>query len=93
MARLRYYDHESREIGVDDNAARWCTAEWDCERCGAVVVRHRRGPGDTSCDECGAWYNASGQRLRDDWMNNRSNWDESVSDMDGFEESQLRYER
>lgn len=64
---------------------------WDCENCDSEVRRYR-GQSDVSC-HCGAQYNASGQRLRDDWRNNRSNWDEDVSDMDGFEESQLRYER
>jgi len=51
-----------------------------CEQCSDTVYLH----GDTACD-CGAWYNAFGQRLRDDWHRNRSNWDEDVSDMDGFE--------
>lgn len=59
---------------------------WDCD-CGKYEVRRYRGQGDVSCD-CGAQYNAFGQRLRDDWRSNRSNWDEDVSDMDGFEESQ-----
>jgi hypothetical protein len=59
--------------------------EWDCD-CGDVVCRYR-GQSDVSCANCGQWYNASGQRLRNDWMNNRSNWDSEVSDLDGFEES------
>lgn len=56
---------------------------WDCD-CGAEVCRYR-GQSDVSCGECGQWYNAFGQRLRNDWMNNGSNWDSDVSDMDGFE--------
>lgn len=56
---------------------------WTCD-CGDTVERYR-GQSDVSCSECGAWYNASGQRLRDDWMGNASNWDDNVSDMDGFE--------
>ena len=55
----------------------------ECE-CGATVERWR-GDTDVSC-RCGAWYNSSGQRLRDDWMGNRSNYDDDVSDMDGFEQ-------
>jgi hypothetical protein len=60
--------------------------EWDCD-CGAIVERFR-GQSDVNCHKCGQWYNSGGQRLRNDWMNNRSNWDDDVSDMDGFEESQ-----
>lgn len=58
---------------------------WKCEKkqCGQEVRRYR-GQSDVSCD-CGAQYNASGQRLRDDWRGNRSNYDENVSDMDGYE--------
>ena len=52
--------------------------------CGDTIERWR-GETDVSCGTCGAWYNASGQRLRDDWHGNASNWDENVSDMDGFE--------
>jgi hypothetical protein len=66
-------------------------SRWDCERCGREVRRYR-GQSDVDC-HCGACYNAGGQRLRDDWRSNASNWDEDVSDMDGFEVSQLRYER
>lgn len=42
-----------------------------CERCGEEVSRYR-GSGDVICwaefegGDCGAIYNASGQRLRDD---------------------------
>lgn len=60
--------------------------EWDCD-CGNVVARYR-GQSDVRCISCGQWYNAGGQRLRNDWMNNSSNWDEDVSDMDGYEQSQ-----
>lgn len=58
---------------------------WTCE-CGEEIRRYR-GQSDVDCHECGACYNASGQRLRDDWRSNRSNWDENVSDMDGYEDS------
>jgi hypothetical protein len=56
------------------------------------VIRYR-GEGDQLCD-CGAWYNASGQRLRDDWQSNPS-WsdpDFEGGDMEGYEVSQLRKE-
>jgi hypothetical protein len=57
---------------------------WDCD-CGYEVRRYR-GQGDVSCD-CGREYNAFGQLLRSNWRSNRSNWDEDVSDMDGYEDS------
>lgn len=58
------------------------TRVWKCS-CGRTVERWR-GQYDVSC-ECGAWYNASGQRLRDDWYGNSSWHDEDVDDLEGFE--------
>ena len=40
---------------------------------------------DEVCDNCGQWYNSSGQRLRDDWYRNPSNYDDDISDLDGYE--------
>lgn len=62
---------------------------WACTSC-KFEVRRYRGQSDVDCPSCGACYNASGQRLRDNWRDNRSNWDDEVSDMDGYEESALR---
>lgn len=59
------------------------TNTWICGSCGDVVMRFR-GEGDVSCD-CGAQYNASGQRLRDDWRGNPSTWDDEVGDLEGYE--------
>lgn len=59
------------------------TNTWECGDCGETVMRFR-GDGDVSCD-CGAQYNSSGQRLRDDWRGNSSTWDEDMDDMEGFE--------
>lgn len=59
------------------------TNSWTCGACGATCERYR-GQGDIQC-RCGAQYNGFGQRLRDDWRNNASNWDDEVSDMDGYE--------
>lgn len=59
------------------------TNTWECGQCHETVERYR-GQSDVRCP-CGAEYNAGGQRLRDDWRGNRSNWDSDVSDMDGFE--------
>lgn len=58
-------------------------ASWPCQRCGRTVEHWNPGE-DESC-VCGAEYNAFGQRLRDDWRGNPSNYDEDISDLDGFE--------
>lgn len=60
-----------------------CTNKPYTRECGKEVRRYR-GEGDVSC-ECGAQYNAFGQRLRGDWRGNRSNYDENVGDMEGYE--------
>jgi ribosomal protein S27E len=65
---------------------------WDCDRCGHEVCRFR-GQYDVDCTNCGACYNASGQRLRDDWRGNESTWNDEVGDMEGFEVQQLRSEQ
>lgn len=64
---------------------------WTCRDCNTAVIRHR-GQGDVRCLKCRAWYNAFGQRLRDDWQSNPSNYDENIGDLEGFEISQLRKE-
>lgn len=66
------------------------TRTWECSDCGETVERYR-GQDDIQC-ECGAWYNTFGQRLRDDWQGNPSNYDENISDLEGFELQQLRRE-
>lgn len=63
---------------------------WDCGKCGAEVRRYR-GMSDVAC-ECGAWYNAGGQRLRDNWRDNPAWNDDSISDLEGFEIECLRRE-
>lgn len=63
---------------------------WECD-CGTEVRRYR-GQSDVDCPNCGACYNASGQRLRDDWRGNPSNYDDEIGDMEGFEIQQLRQE-
>ena len=65
---------------MEDDQPTWTKT---CE-CGAQVSRWR-GQGDVSCPKCGASFNAFGQRLRDDWRSNPSNWDEEISDLDGYE--------
>lgn len=66
------------------------TTWWHCERCKQHLNRYR-GDGDQLCS-CGAWYNAFGGRLRDDWTSNPSWRDASVDDLEGFELSQLAAE-
>ena len=58
--------------------------------CGETVERWR-GQGDVSC-RCGAQYNASGQRLRDDWRGNAAWRDDDIDDLEGFERQQLARE-
>ena len=67
------------------------SSSWPCTRCGATVTRYR-GQSDVDCADCGACYNAGGQRLRDDWRGNPSVYDENIGDMEGFEIQQLRNE-
>ena len=69
------------------------TNTWVCGDCGATCERYR-GQGDVQCSnaDCDAEFNSFGQMLRRDWRSNRSNFDEDVSDLDGFEEASLRAE-
>jgi hypothetical protein len=55
-----------------------------CEKCGEEICRYR-GQGDVTCHNCGAEYNAVGQRLRDDWRGNRSWTDDDMDDLEGYE--------
>lgn len=59
------------------------TNTWTCD-CGTTVSRFR-GQSDVQCPNCDQWFNAGGQRLRNDWQGNSSMYDEDVSDLDGFE--------
>ncbi len=63
---------------------------WHCQHCNRHLNRYR-GQSDQTC-ECGAWYNASGQRLRDHWMDNPSYRDGDIDDMEGFELASLAAE-
>lgn len=60
------------------------TNTWTCIDCGTNVERYR-GESDVDCPKCGACYNAFGQRLRDDWRGNPSNYDDEIDDLDGYE--------
>lgn len=55
---------------------------WLCD-CGKQVRRYR-GQSDVCC-ECGQWYSAGGQKLRNGWRGNPSNYDDDISDLDGYE--------
>jgi len=66
-------------------------SEWKCNRCNATVERWR-GETDVVCPNCGTWYNSGGQQLRDDWQGNESYYDDDISDLEGFERQQSRYE-
>ena len=80
----------ARQTDRDNNVETHVTNWWHCGVCNAHLERGRGG-GDRSCD-CGAEYNAFGQRLRSDWRSNRSNYDDEVDDMTGFEDSQIASE-
>jgi len=73
---------------MDDEKPDWSK---ECD-CGATVERYR-GQGDVTCANCGAQFNAFGQRLRDDWRGNPSSFDDEIGDLEGFELQQLRYEQ
>ena len=60
------------------------SSSWECGNCGATVYRSR-GQANPDCNECGACYNASGQRLRDNWRNNPSCHSDDIGDMEGYE--------
>ena len=59
------------------------TSTWTCT-CGETVERYR-GSSTVTCRRCDQPYNAFGQRLRRDWAANPSNWDDEISDLEGFE--------
>ena len=63
-----------------------------CDECGTYVQRWR-GETHVDCRVCGTTYNAAGQRLRANWSENMSNYDEDVSDMEGMENRLAEYER
>ncbi|UVK59875.1 hypothetical protein SEA_ALEEMILY_135 [Gordonia phage Aleemily] len=65
-------------------------SRWDCDRCGTEVRRYRY-MSDVDCGNCGACYNASGQRLRDDWRGNPSTYNDEVGDLEGFEMQHADY--
>jgi len=78
--------------GIDEEGfVRNGYSRWDCEKCGEEVRRYRH-QSDVDCNNCGACYNAGGQRLRDDWRGNPSAHDDEISDLDGFELQQLAAE-
>lgn len=60
---------------------------WECGKCGGTVEVWTRGY-DVAC-ECGAQYNAFGQRLRDDWASNPAWGNDDIDDMEGFERQHL----
>ncbi|MEB3023052.1 MULTISPECIES: hypothetical protein [Mycolicibacter] len=76
---------EVREIADPYGYGRRVKA-WDCSGCG-TEIQHYPGEREVSCPNCSAQYNPFGQRLRDDWDSNRSNYDDEVGDMEGYEDS------
>ena len=82
------YDEAHKVCNAARVAGKYCKVhthrEWACGQCGTTVQASTR---DTDCDKCGACYTMYGQRLRDGWRSNMSNYDSDVSDMDGYENS------
>ncbi len=76
-----------RAVDFDDETR---TRTWECHKCGNTVTACRGH--DTTCDRCGAQYNGFGQRLRDDWQDNRSVYDENIGDLEGSEIAALAAE-
>lgn len=78
-----------QQAGQDDHA----NTEGECDRCGETLYRFR-GQGDIDCHKCGAIYNCSGQRLRDDLHTriNQSEYDDDIGDLEGDELSWIRQE-
>lgn len=56
---------------------------WSCPECDREVQRYR-GMSEVQCS-CGAWFNACGQRIRDDWAGNPSRRDDEIGDLEGYE--------
>ena len=73
---------------MSENGPTWTKP---CDKCGTNVSRYR-GQSDVECVKCGTPYNASGQRLRDNWQENASNYDDEVGDLEGMEQAELRAE-
>lgn len=65
----------------DDHA----NTQGHCDNCGTLIQRFR-GENDLDC-RCGAIYNSSGQRLRDDLRTrvNPSEFDDNIDDLTGDE--------
>jgi hypothetical protein len=92
IARPKNYREVEPEIDPEGWITRSGYSAWDCENCGGEVTRCR-GEGDVSCPDCDAQYNAFGQRLRDDWRDNMSNYDDEIGDMEGYEDAMAARER
>lgn len=70
-------------IVVDEWTVQGPTHTWECD-CGETVKRYR-GAREVQCPKCDQWFNSAGQRLRNDWAGNRSNWDDDMGDLEGYE--------
>lgn len=74
---------DAPQCKCDTNYRRNSYTEWNCDRCKATVSSFSGR--DTTCPNCGAQYNGSGQRLRDNWADNPSVRNSDISDLDGHE--------
>ena len=76
-----YADVKVTQCNCD--ARTYTLVSWDCDKCGKEVVTS--GGHDVDCSNCGACYNGFGQRLRSDWRDNPSNYDDEIGDLEGYE--------
>lgn len=65
------------------------TRTFECRECGRTLETWHGQ--DVQC-QCGKWHNAFGQQLRDNWMDNPSNWDDEIGDVEGYEIQMSQYE-
>lgn len=67
----------------DCDVRTYTLVSFDCDKCKKEVTTN--GGRDVDCRACGACYNGSGQRLRDNWRDNPSNYDDEIGDLEGYE--------
>lgn len=86
MATIKSYSVLCKEHQAEDHDCQsqlYTLISFDCDRCQKEVTTS--GGHDVTCQNCDAEYNGSGQRLRDDWRGNPSNYDDEIGDMEGYE--------
>lgn len=82
-------DRNMREPSAEDRKGYYDPSDllrvFNCD-CGETLHVTRHNAWSVDC-ECGRRYNGSGQRLRSNWDDNPSCYDDEVGDMEGYESS------